>query len=175
MNIKTRPLQQAEFQTLIFSTPQPWKSIFMLAYCTAYRVSDLLSLKRTPCPKVVQLVEKKTKRQNVIVPHSQLIESWNYLYSYHDGEYLIPFRDPSTFRKSLVSWCKKCGIDTTRVAFHSIRKTTATTLYKNLGFIAASHFLNHAKLSTTLSYIEMDAVEVGSILESSFHLHGEKR
>ena len=172
MNIKTRPFLPAEFQALIFATPNPWKSIYLLAYCTGLRISDLLQLERKPCPDLIQLKEQKTKRKNVIVVTPQIRDAWDYLYHSHDGQFLIQFRDPSTFRKSLVRHCQRCGISTTRIAFHSIRKTTATALYLSLGFVAASHFLNHSKLQTTLNYIELDAVKVGSALEASFHNKG---
>jgi len=174
MNIKTRPFLPSEFQALIFATPNPWKSIYLLAYCTGLRVSDLLQLKNEPCPDLLAIHEQKTKRKNVIVVTPQIRDAWDSLHRSNDGQYLIKFRDPSTFRKSLVRHCKKCGISTVRVAFHSIRKTTATSLYLSLGFVAASHFLNHSKLQTTLNYIELDAVQVGSALEASFHNNGGK-
>ena len=174
MNIKTRPLSQAEFQRLLAETPNPWKSIFTLAYCSGLRISDLLSLKRLPIGYDITLYEKKTHRKNTIPINPPMREAWMFLYNFHDGEYLLPFRDTSTYRKALVRFCKRSNISPYRIAFHSIRKTTATTIYQSLGFVAASRFLNHAKLTTTMHYIELDAIEVSNLLESSFHFGGVK-
>lgn len=175
MNIKTRPFTPAEFQTLIFSTPQPWKSIYLMAFNTGLRISDLLALKRKPCPQVIDIIEQKTHRRNTIKVTPNIREAWDYLFNYHTGYYLFPYNDISTYRKALVRHCRKCGINTDRIAFHSIRKTTATSIYRSLGFAAASQFLNHAKLSTTMHYIEMDAVEIGSALDATINMYGISR
>ena len=44
MNIKTRPFTQDEFQKLLWVAPDPWRSIFQIAYLTGLRISDLLEI-----------------------------------------------------------------------------------------------------------------------------------
>lgn len=172
MNIKTRPLTQAEFQTLIWNTPNPWKSIFMLAYSTGLRISDLLLLEKKPCPPVLSVKEKKTGNRVTFKVSDSIRDSWNYLYSGPWEKYLLPHRDVSTYRKALVRYCTLANIDTSRVAFHSIRKTTATTIFKSLGFMAANQFLGHVKQSTTMKYIEIDQVEIANALDLKHHTQG---
>lgn len=172
MNIKTRPLTQAEFQTLIWNTPNPWRSVFMLAYSTGLRISDLLRLEKKPCPPVLYVKEKKTGNKVSFKVTPSIKEAWDYLANQPGDTWLLQNRDPSTYRKALVRYCRLAGIDTSRVAFHSIRKTTATTIYKSLGFLAANQYLGHVKQSTTLKYIELDQVEIGSILELKHHTQG---
>lgn len=174
MNIKTRPLTQAEFQVLIWNCTPYWKAVYLLAYSTGLRISDLLQLPNDPCPANIILCEKKTRRLNTIKVNNIIRDSWEQLRLNNNTKHLLVKRDVSTYRKSLVKHCKLAGIDTHRIAFHSLRKTTATTIYNSLGFVAASQYLNHAKPSTTMNYIEIDGVQIGSALEGLFHLNSSK-
>lgn len=167
MNIKTRPFTDAEIVTLLRESPQPYRSIFSIAYITALRISDLVNLPGQSLSGPFNIIERKTAKTNVIHPSTFLLSNWNYLLTHYPGKYLLPYRDTSTYRKAIQRICADLDIPIWRVGFHSIRKTAATTLYHNLGFVAATKLLNHSKPSTTLAYLEEDAIEVNNILEAS--------
>ena len=171
MNIRTRPFTEAEIQKLIWEAREPWRSIFTLAFLTGLRISDLLLLPSVPVGNSFHIIEKKTHRNLKIIVTPGIKKAWDTLLLYSVDGFLLPFRDPSTYRKSVYRHCVKCFIPTDRVAFHSIRKSCATAIYHNHGFMAANKHLNHSKLSTTLHYIEDDSVKVANALEASIHLH----
>ena len=153
MNIKTRPLTQAEFQVLIWNCTPYWKAVYLLAYSTGLRISDLLQLPNDPCPNVIVLREKKTKRINTIKVNNIIRDSWEQLRLNNNTKHLLVKRDVSTYRKSLVKHCKLAGIDTNRIAFHSLRKTTATTIYNSLGFVVSAADATLSRRSRSLSFL----------------------
>lgn len=179
MNIKTRPLTLCEYQKLVLASPPTWAHIFQLGFITAMRLSDLINLKWSDISNSINIVEGKTQKQRKIIIGHQLHSSLDYFrdpgirfqyrkfYGQGRENYVLPFKDPSGYRKALVRCCAFAQIDLGRIAFHSLRKTAATQISQNLGVIAASNYLNHTKLSTTMLYIEEDAIEVSSLLESS--------
>lgn len=184
MNIKTRPLSQSELQKLLTFADPTWSNIFRIAYLTAFRVGDLIRLTwNNVTPTHIEILEEKTGKSKRVPIGPALKQALAYFDQpaiedkFHNSylgrpTHVLPFRDASTYRKALVRFCALAQIDLSRVSFHSIRKTAATAISDNIGIIAASQFLNHSKLSTTMSYIEVDAVEVSSFLEASSHLNG---
>ena len=171
MNIKTRPFTLFEIQSLVSHSPEPWRAIYMIAYQTGLRVSDLLRLPFRLPASPFYLSEKKTGNTRKIQISPSIASSWISIQSFGvQRDFLFPFRDVSAYRKALVRHCAYCGIDLDRVAFHSIRKSTATHISENIGILAAMDFLGHKKLSTTMLYIEQDSVECANLLEANTHL-----
>lgn len=166
MNIKTRPFTQEEFQKLLWVSPEPWRSIFHLAYLTGLRISDLLLLRSGSVPQRIIITEKKTGNVRNIQVNPSIITAWNRISAYSTNEYLLPFRDQSSYRKAIYRYSAAAQIPLDRLAFHSIRKTTATQICNSMGIVAAYQFLGHKRISTTMKYIEMDALEIGGVLEA---------
>jgi integrase len=155
MNITTRPLSTNELVMLVSKTPTPWKQIYFLAAYSGLRISDLLQLPWSSCPPYSNIVEIKTHKFKKVIWSDLAQAHWNALFNFGlPRKPLFPYYDPSTFRKAIQSDCKRLGIDTFRVAFHSLRKTHAVIAYKEGGILQAKVAMNHSKLSTTETYIE---------------------
>lgn len=173
MNIKTRPFTVGELQALLLHSPEPWRSIFHLAYATGLRISDLLQIPYSTGHSSISVVEKKTgiERQIRITPSIaydiQTIQNHGTL---RVRKYLLPCRDVSSYRKAIVRYAALAKIDLDRIAFHSLRKTCATHISENIGVIAANQFLAHKSLNTTMRYIEQDVIVVSDFLEAQTHL-----
>ena len=172
MNVKTRPFTPAEIQLLISYSPSPWKEIYTVAYCTALRVSDIINLPPVQNPHGLTVKEKKTGHLKTIHASPALLRAWDYLIRKNCGPFLISFRDSSTFRKAIQRHCRDLGISVDRVAFHSLRKTAATSIYHNFGLMAANQWLGHTKMSTTMKYIEEDSILIANSLDISIQLAG---
>lgn len=173
MNIKTRPFTEGELQALLLHSPEPWRSIFHLAYATGLRISDLLQIPYSIGQSSISIVEKKTgtERRIRITPSIaydiQTIQNHG---PWHVRKYLLPCRDISTYRKAIVRYAAMAKINLDRIAFHSLRKTCATHISENIGIIAANQFLAHKSLTTTMRYIEQDTIVVSDFLEAQTHL-----
>lgn len=155
MNITTRPLSTEEVVMLIVKSRSPWKEIFFLALYTGLRISDLLDLPYEDCPDMLVISEKKTGKTKPIDFTDLAKGYWNSLYKYgKPREFLFPYRDPSSYRKSIQSHCKKLGIDTYRIAFHSLRKSHAVIAYREGGLLQAKSTMNHSSIRVTEKYIE---------------------
>lgn len=178
MNTKTRPLTLAEYQSLIRHSPEPWSYIFQIAFITALRLGDLVDLTFDNIGDQITVVEQKTGKLKSIPIGPALRGCVDYFSSpstrdrfhkqYSKGRiiHLLPFSDHSAYRKALVRCASYAMIPLERLAFHSLRKTAATMIAQNLGVIAASQYLNHSKLSTTMLYIEEDSIKVQNLLEA---------
>ena len=188
MNIKTRPLSQSELLLLFgFSSPT-WKAIFTIAYITALRVSDLINLTfDNIVGDRLEVVEQKTGKSKSIVIGPSLRMALDYfskpatriqfsrMYSGDRENHLLPFSDPSSYRKAIVRYCALARIPLDRIAFHSLRKTAATAIAQNIGIIAANQFLGHSKLSTTMDYVEINSIEVSNLLEAREQFEGRMK
>lgn len=177
MNIKTRPFTQVEIRSLFDVAPIYWRHIFRLAYVTALRVSDLIALHAVDPGAEITIIEGKTKKLKKIIVGPAVKAAYDYFmnpdYRLSIAKYqstregmLLPFGDPSSYRKATIRYASYAMIDLNRISFHSFRKTAATEITKNLGIFAAQKFLNHSRLATTLLYIDQDAIEVSSLLEA---------
>lgn len=178
MNVKTRPFTQGELQALFNVTPVNWRHVFKLAYVTALRVSDLINLEAKDPGFELIVTEGKTKKQKKVLVGPAVRAAYDYFlnpdvrasidkYKTTRKGMLLPFGDSSTFRKATIRYASYAMIDLYRISFHSFRKTAATEITKNLGIFAAQKFLNHSRLSTTMLYIDQDAIEVSSLLEAA--------
>jgi len=155
MNITTRPLTTEEAVLLILKSKTPWKEIFFLALYTGLRISDLCKLPYNECPDSIVIEETKTKKLKPIMFTELAQGYWNSLYRYGEKRvFLFPFQDPSTYRKSVQNHCKKIGIDTYRIAFHSFRKTHAVIAFRDGGLLEAKATMNHSSIRVTEKYIE---------------------
>ena len=174
MNIKTRPFTQDEFQKLLWVAPDPWRSIFQIAYLTGLRISDLLEIPYSEPPIILRITEKKTGTIRKIDVNLALRTCWNNLLSYSSGVYLFPYRDASSYRKAIYRYCLKAQINLDRIAFHSIRKTCATDIYNRFGLVPAFQFLGHKRITTTMEYIEVSALEINNLLELTTLYNGSR-
>lgn len=188
MNIKTRPLSQSELLQLYAASSPTWKAIFTIAYITALRVSDLIALTfDNIVGDRLEVKEQKTGKIKSIVIGPSLHNALEYffkpatriqfsrMYSGDRETHILPFCDPSSYRKAIVRYCALAQIPLHRVAFHSLRKTAATTIASNIGIIAANQFLGHSKLSTTMDYVEINSIEVSNLLEAKEHFEGRMK
>ena len=165
MNVKTRPFELAEFARILDICGLEWRSIYSLAFLTAFRISDLLLLPNCDVSDIPPMNEQKTGSPIRLIKSPSFITHWNVLRRFASGQYLLRRRDPSTYRKSLQNHCIIADVPLNRVAFHSIRKTAANSVYRSQGFMAANQLLNHRKLNTTLFYLNEESVEVDHILD----------
>jgi integrase len=155
MNITTRPLLTDELVSLIFGVQQPWKSIYFLAAYTGLRVSDLMDLPWQAQPPLAPVLEHKTNKRKFLAWTTLALGYWSALYEFGEPRtYLCPPRDPSTYRKAIQRDCAALGIPTSRVAFHSLRKTHAVIAFNEGGLLHAKSTMNHSSLATTEKYIE---------------------
>lgn len=177
MNIKTRPFTQKEIHSLFEVAPVDWRHIFRLAYVTALRVSDLINLDAKDPGIELSVIEGKTKKQKKIIVGPVVRSAFDFFlnpeyrksidkYESTRKDKLLPFGDSSTYRKATTRYAAYAMIDLNRISFHSFRKTAATEITKNLGIFAAQKFLNHSRITTTMLYIDQDAIEVSSLLEA---------
>ncbi len=154
-NIITRPLSTAELMQLVLGVNQPWKSIYFIAAYTGIRISDLLDFPWTELPGSRPICEHKTGKKKFLFWSVQARAYWSALYSWGSPrDFLFPYRDPSTYRKSIQADCTSLGISPDRIAFHSLRKTHAVIAFHTGGIWMAKTTMNHSHVSTTERYIE---------------------
>lgn len=155
MNITTRPLSTDEVVILVSKSPGPWKQIYFLAVYTGLRISDLMALPWQPDPVTDPVIEKKTKKPKSFIWTDLSIGHWKALYAQGSPrEFLLPFQDPSTYRKRVQADCVRYNLNPFRVAFHSFRKSHAVIAYRDGGLLQAKSTMNHSSLSITERYIE---------------------
>lgn len=178
MNIKTRPFTLQEIHALFAVSPTAWRHIFKLAYVTALRVGDIINLDAKFPELEMSIVEQKTGKSKKIISGPAVKAAYEFFmnpayrksitkYQTTRKNKLLPFGSASTYRKATARYAAFAMIDLDRISFHSFRKTAATEITKNIGIFAAQKFLNHSRLSTTMLYIDQDAIEVSSLLEAA--------
>ncbi len=69
--------------------------------------------------------------------------------------------DRSAVFRVLTESCRRCGIDTTRISTHSLRKTFVGRIYKasNHDLIATQRIVGHTSPATTARYLETDSAQ----------------
>lgn len=184
MNITTRPLTQDEAVRLLSSTPSPWTHIFSFSIRTGLRLGDIIRLRISDIgPSSISIIEEKTGKPKTIkltdpirndIAFFRNPKNREALGMYYEKrpDHVFPYGDPSTYRKALIRYCILAMIDLDRVSFHSLRKTAATIIFNELGISHASQFLGHSRVSTTMRYIEIDQVEISSIMDIHLHIGG---
>lgn len=155
MNVTTRPLQVEEIVALVVKSRTPWKQIYFLSVYSGLRISDLMSLPWQPQPPSRAIREKKTRKLKFISWSQLACDHWGKLYEFgQPRKFLFPYQEPSTYRKHLQRSCILLGIDTYRIAFHSLRKSHAVINYRDGGLLAAKSAMNHSSVLVTERYIE---------------------
>ena len=78
-----------------------------------------------------------------------------------------PMNRSAVFRV-LTEACRHCGIDTTRVSTHSLRKTFVGRIYKasNHDLIATQRIVGHTSPATTARYLETDSAQLDALMLS---------
>ncbi len=68
--------------------------------------------------------------------------------------------------RTLVNACEACGIDSTRVSTHSLRKTFARRVYEATGhdLIKTQKLMGHSSVMTTSRYLETDSAELDKLI-----------
>jgi integrase len=74
--------------------------------------------------------------------------------------------DRSAVFRVLAEACRHCGIDTTRISTHSLRKTFVGRIYKasNHDLIATQRIVGHSSPSTTARYLETDSAQLDALM-----------
>ena len=74
--------------------------------------------------------------------------------------------DRSAVFRVLTEACRRCGIDTTRISTHSLRKTFVGRIYKasSHDLIATQRIVGHTSPSTTAWYIETDSAKLDALM-----------
>jgi len=74
--------------------------------------------------------------------------------------------DRSAVFRVLTEACRRCGIDTTRISTHSLRKTFVGRIYKasNHDLIATQRIVGHTSPATTARYLETDAAQLDLLM-----------
>ncbi len=165
LDLATRPLTESELFMLIINACDYYKHAMILALASGLRISDLIRLEKAfPIPSFSMIEQKTSKRITIHLP-SWSINSWLYFvkHSTHDI-WLLDRRDKSSYRKYIKRLALSLGIDSSRVAWHSLRKSSADVIAKKYGLVNAQMFLNHKKIDSTLRYVNFD----NNILENCF-------
>jgi integrase len=141
-------------------------ALFTLGCNTAFRASDLLSLRRTDLTLLadgryeVLKVEQKTgkvRRITLNTPTSQVLRehletsSGDLVFQGQRGRMSVSY-----LGRLMKSWCREAGIDG-RVATHTMRKTFVRLQYEHFGTPLAvlMRALNHSSEQQTLTYVGM--------------------
>ena len=76
--------------------------------------------------------------------------------------------DRSAVFRVLTEACRRCGIDTTRISTHSLRKTFVGRIYKasNHDLIATQRIVGHTSPATTARYLETDSAQLDALMLS---------
>jgi integrase len=74
--------------------------------------------------------------------------------------------DRSAVFRVLTEACRRCGIDTTRISTHSLRKTFVGRIYKasNHDLISTQRIVGHTSPATTARYLETDAAQLDALM-----------
>jgi len=74
--------------------------------------------------------------------------------------------DRSAVFRVLTEACRRCGIDTTRISTHSLRKTFVGRIYKasNHDLIATQRIVGHTSPATTARYLETDSAQLDLLM-----------
>lgn len=74
--------------------------------------------------------------------------------------------DRSAVFRVLTEACRRCGIDTTRISTHSLRKTFVGRIYKasNHDLIATQRIVGHTSPATTARYLETDSAQLDALM-----------
>lgn len=76
-----------------------------------------------------------------------------------------PMNRSAVFRV-LTEACRRCGIDSTRISTHSLRKTFVGRIYKasNHDLIATQRIVGHTSPATTARYLETDSAQLDLLM-----------
>lgn len=173
-----RPLSDEEITQIlpVFKTLRD-RVIFLLGIKTGFRISELLSLKKTDLYFNGQVVNrvivsrkntkgKMTSRSVILLPNlKDLVRE--YCESLGDKTYLFPSRQggdvPVSYKRVwrvFKDAIKEAGIDHQHTGTHCMRKTFAKNIYLILqkDLIKTKEALGHRRIDSTLSYLsfEMD-------------------
>ena len=76
--------------------------------------------------------------------------------------------DRSAVFRVLTEACRRCGIDTTRISTHSLRKTFVGRIYKasNHDLIATQRIVGHTNPATTARYLETDSAQLDALMRA---------
>jgi integrase len=74
--------------------------------------------------------------------------------------------DRSAVFRVLTEACRRCGIDTTRISTHCLRKTFVGRIYKasNHDLIATQRIVGHTSPATTARYLETDSAQLDLLM-----------
>ena len=74
--------------------------------------------------------------------------------------------DRSAVFRVLTEACRRCGIDTTRISTHSLRKTFVGRIYKasNHDLFATQRIVGHTSPATTARYLETDSAQLDLLM-----------
>lgn len=141
-------------------------ALFTLGCNTAFRASDLLSLRRADLTELadgryeVLKVEQKTgkvRRITLNAPTSQVLRdhlttsAGDLVFQGQRGKMSVSY-----LGRLMKSWCQQAGVDG-RVATHTMRKTFVRLQYEHFGTSLAvlMRALNHSSEQQTLTYVGM--------------------
>ena len=76
--------------------------------------------------------------------------------------------DRSAVFRVLTKACRRCGIDTSRVSTHSLRKSFVSRVYRASGndLIATQRIVGHSNPSTTSRYLETDSARLDDLIRN---------
>ena len=181
-----RPLNDTEIDKISVELSLRDRCIFLIGIRCGYRISEILSLpikgvtdSNGNIGKYVKVEKRNTKgkRHGWSIPmhrdvHKALsdylptLESTNgYLFpSPVNGGHLNRCTFHETFKRKVAS----LGIDTTKVATHSMRKTFAKNVYEASGhdIVMVCKLMRHRSIEDTMKYLDVDGGKLWDLILS---------
>ena len=132
-----------------------------LAIESGLRISDLLNLRVKDAQKKLTVYERKSRRKRTVELSDKLVKALQYIsYPGRDDDFIFnsdrkhgAHIHRSTVHRRIKKASKTLGID---CSAHSMRKLYAQNVLRSTGSIeAVQRSLNHQKIDTTLTYLDM--------------------
>ena len=158
---KPKTISNEESDKLIHWLDNRYKTIFDLAVQSGLRISDILNLRVKDVSNPMTVYEKKSKRKrtftitdklyNQLIFLSDLKSKNDYVFESHSKTGVSVHR--STIHRHIKKAAQWSRMD---CSTHSARKLYAQNILKETGSVeAVQKAMNHHKLSTTLTYLDI--------------------
>ena len=159
---------------LMLSNNPMYSALFCLGINTAFRASDLLSIKAKQVRNLqpggqLSVKEKKTGKNRTVNVNGNCVEAIQVLLAskdYQDENFLFLGQrgvlTVSSLSNLIKKWCKEAGLNDGNYSSHSLRKTWG--YHQRVSFNASLPVLmrafNHSSQSQTLAYLGIQEEEV---------------
>lgn len=146
---------------LPYAPAEWWRSVFMFAYMTGWRISEILALRRKDldleaATAITRHSDNKGGRDEVVPLHSVVVDHLRRIASFHDRVFPWSSSDRHLYRE-FHKIRKAAGLpdDIERGVFHDGRRSFATMNADRMTPGALQNLMRHKSQATTMRYVNL--------------------